>query len=112
MGYCLSEIMFDRPEDLLTQTSRCQPAPYLHGTIALAVIRERLPNFTPTGAAGLSLGEFTAHVVAVNVSFADGLSLVSRRGAFTEKACLDTQGVMAGACSSSALFGTSKKMSF
>ncbi len=95
LGYCLSEIMFDGPEEVLTQTSRCQPALYLHGFIALALIRERLPNLTAVAAAGLSLGEFTAHAAAGTFSFEDGLRLVSRRGEFMEKACLATQGAMA-----------------
>jgi [acyl-carrier-protein] S-malonyltransferase len=46
-------------------------------------------------AAGLSLGEFTAHVAAGTFSFEDGLRLVARRGEYMEEACLATQGAMA-----------------
>ncbi len=95
LGYGLSEIMFEGPEELLTRTSHCQPALYLHGLIALALLRERLPDLTPVAAAGLSLGEFTAHAAAGTFSFEDGLHLVSRRGKFMEEACLATQGAMA-----------------
>ena len=95
LGFGLSDIMFDGPEEELTKTSRCQPALYLHGLMALAMIRERLPNFTPVAAAGLSLGEFTAHAAAGSFSFEDGLRLVARRGLFMEEACLASEGSMA-----------------
>jgi [acyl-carrier-protein] S-malonyltransferase len=95
LGFPLSDIMFDGPDEELTRTSRCQPALYLHGLMALALIRERLPNFVPVAAAGLSLGEFTAHAAAGTFSFEDGLRLVARRGEFMEEACLATEGAMA-----------------
>ena len=95
LGFSISDIMFDGPDEELTKTSRCQPALYLHGLMALALIRERLPNFVPVAAAGLSLGEFTAHAAAGTFSFEDGLRLVARRGAFMEEACLATEGAMA-----------------
>jgi [acyl-carrier-protein] S-malonyltransferase len=95
LGFSLSDIMFDGPEEELTKTSRCQPALYLHGLIALALMRERLPDFNPVAAAGLSLGEFTAHAAAGSFSFEDGLQLVARRGEFMEEACRATEGAMA-----------------
>lgn len=95
LGYSLTDIMFEGPEEELTKTSRCQPALYLHGLIALALIKERLPNLKPVAAAGLSLGEFTAHAAAGTFSFEDGLKIVAQRGSFMEEACLATQGSMA-----------------
>ncbi|GAA5119135.1 ACP S-malonyltransferase [Luteolibacter yonseiensis] len=95
LGFSISDVMFDGPDDELTKTSRCQPALYLHGLMALALIRERLPNFEPVAAAGLSLGEFTAHAAAGSFSFEDGLRLVARRGEFMEEACQATEGSMA-----------------
>jgi [acyl-carrier-protein] S-malonyltransferase len=95
LGYALTETMFDGPEESLIATSRCQPALYLHGMIGLALLKERLPNFKPAAAAGLSLGEFTAHAAAGTFTFADGLRLVSRRGTFMEEACHATDGAMA-----------------
>jgi [acyl-carrier-protein] S-malonyltransferase len=95
LGYSISDIMFDGPDEELTKTSRCQPALYLHGMMALALLKKRLPHFEPVAAAGLSLGEFTAHAAAGTFSFEDGLRLVARRGEFMEKACLATQGAMA-----------------
>lgn len=95
LGFPLSQIMFEGPDEELTRTSRCQPALYLHGMMALTLIRERLPIFTPVAAAGLSLGEFTAHAAARTFSFEDGLRIVGQRGAFMEEACLATEGAMA-----------------
>lgn len=95
LGFALSQIMFEGPDEELTKTSRCQPALYLHGLMALALIRERLPEFAPVAAAGLSLGEFTAHAAAGTFSFEDGLRVVGKRGAFMEEACLATEGAMA-----------------
>ncbi|MGC4016537.1 MAG: ACP S-malonyltransferase [Luteolibacter sp.] len=95
LGFSLSEVMFDGPEEELTKTSRCQPALYLHGLIGLALLKERVPNLEVTAAAGLSLGEFTAHAAAGTFSFEEGLKLVARRGLFMEEACQATEGAMA-----------------
>ena len=95
LGYSLTDIMFNGPEESLTATSKCQPALYLHGLIGLSLLKESLPDFNPVAAAGLSLGEFTAHAAAGTFSFADGLKLVSRRGTFMEEACEATDGAMA-----------------
>ena len=95
LGYSLTEIMFNGPEESLTATSKCQPALYLHGLIGLALLKERIPGFQPAAAAGLSLGEFTAHAAAGTFSFIDGLKLVSQRGTFMEEACNATDGAMA-----------------
>jgi len=95
LGFSISDIMFDGPDEELTKTSRCQPALYLHGLMALTLIRERLPDLRPVAAAGLSLGEFTAHAAAGSFSFEDGLRLVARRGEFMDEACLATEGAMA-----------------
>lgn len=95
LGFPLSTTMFEGPEEELTRTSRCQPALYLHGLVALALLKERVGGLNPMAAAGLSLGEFTAHSAAGTFSFEDGLKLVARRGLFMEEACQATQGAMA-----------------
>ncbi len=95
LGFGLSKIMFEGPEEELTKTSRCQPALYLHGLACLAVLQERVPGFKAVAAAGLSLGEFTAHAAAGTFSFADGLKVVELRGQFMEEACNATKGAMA-----------------
>ena len=95
LGFPLSQVMFEGPDEELTRTSRCQPALYLHGLVALALLKERVGGLNPVAAAGLSLGEFTAHSAAGTFSFEDGLKVVSRRGLFMEEACEATQGAMA-----------------
>ena len=95
LGFALSEVMFEGPEEELTRTSRCQPALYLHGLMCLEVLRERCPGLEPVAAAGLSLGEFTAHAAAGTFGFEEGLRLVAKRGAFMEEACEETRGAMA-----------------
>lgn len=95
LGFGLSEIMFNGPDEELTKTSRCQPALYLHGLMALTLVRERLAGLEPVAAAGLSLGEFTAHAAAGTFSMEDGMQLVGKRGAFMEEACNATHGSMA-----------------
>ena len=95
LGFPLSTTMVEGPEEELTRTSRCQPALYLHGLVALALLKERVGGLNPVAAAGLSLGEFTAHSAAGTFSFEDGLKLVARRGLFMEEACQATQGAMA-----------------
>lgn len=95
LGMGLSEVMFEGPTEELTRTSRCQPALYLHGLVALALLREKVPTLNPVAAAGLSLGEFTAHAAAASFTLADGLALVAKRGGFMEEACEATSGSMA-----------------
>jgi len=95
LGFPISDIMCNGPDDELTKTSRCQPALYIHGLMALALLRERIPHLEPLAAAGLSLGEFTAHAAAGTFSFEEGLKIVGKRGAFMEEACNATQGAMA-----------------
>jgi len=95
LGYSLSDMMFNGPDEELTKTSRCQPALYVHGLACLAALQEKVPSLNPVAAAGLSLGEFTAHCAAGTFDFATGLRLVEQRGAFMEEACNATQGAMA-----------------
>lgn len=94
LDFSLTNVMFDGPMDELTRTSRCQPALYAHGLACLAVLREQVPELEIRGAAGLSLGEFTAHAAAGTFDFETGLKLVARRGLFMEEACQATQGSM------------------
>lgn len=95
LGRSLSSVMFEGPDEELTRTGNCQPALYLHGLACLEVLKEKLPDLEIVTAAGLSLGEFTAHSAAGTFSFEDGLKIVEQRGAFMEEACNNTQGAMA-----------------
>jgi len=94
LGFSLTSVMFEGPMEELTRTSRCQPALYAHGLACLAALQDALPGLEIAAAAGLSLGEFTAHAAAGTFGFADGLKLVAQRGLFMEEACQATQGSM------------------
>jgi [acyl-carrier-protein] S-malonyltransferase len=95
LGYSISQIAFGGPIEELTQTSRCQVALYVHGIAVLEVLREQLGDFPVVAAAGLSLGEFTAHAAAGTFDFLTGLRLVANRGRYMEEACDNTSGAMA-----------------
>jgi [acyl-carrier-protein] S-malonyltransferase len=91
----LSEIAWSGPLDELTKTSNCQPALYVHGLACLAALREAVTDLQIEAAAGLSLGEWTAHAAAGTFDFATGLKLVEQRGRLMEAACEATAGAMA-----------------
>ena len=95
LGFPLSQTTFEGPADELTKTSVCQPALYVHGLACLAVLKEKLPRFVFHAAAGLSLGEFTAHAAAGTFDFQTGLELVAKRSQAMQEACENTQGSMA-----------------
>src|SRR5881275_2449222 len=91
----LSEIAWQGPLEELTKTSNCQPALFVHGLACLSILRELGGEFPIGGAAGLSLGEMTAHAAAGTFDFATGLKLVQRRGELMDEACSATNGAMA-----------------
>jgi [acyl-carrier-protein] S-malonyltransferase len=95
LGLPLSQTAFEGPADELTKTSVCQPALYVHGLACLALLKEKLPRFVFHAAAGLSLGEFTAHAAAGTFDFQTGLELVAKRSQAMQEACENTQGSMA-----------------
>jgi len=95
LGRNLCDIAWNGPMEELTNTSNCQPALYVHALAALTALREVFGEFEVGGAAGLSLGEITAHAAAGTFDFATGLKLVQKRGEFMDEACATTQGGMA-----------------
>src|SRR6267154_3775511 len=95
LGRSLSDIAWNGPIEELTKTSNCQPALYVHSLAALAILREIAGDFPVAGAAGLSLGEITAHAAAGTFDFGTGLKLVQRRAEFMDQACAATLGGMA-----------------
>lgn len=95
LGISLSNIMFEGPAETLTQTSVCQPALYVHGLACLMLLKQKLPEFTFQAAAGLSLGEFTAHAAAGTFDLNTGLNVVTQRAQFMQEACEATSGGMA-----------------
>ncbi len=95
LGRSLSAIAWNGPLEELTKTSNCQPALYVHGLACLAALRASAGDFPVEGAAGLSLGEWTAHAAARTFDFATGLKLVETRGRLMDAACAATAGAMA-----------------
>jgi [acyl-carrier-protein] S-malonyltransferase len=95
LGRKLSDIAWNGPIEELTKTSNCQPALFVHGLACFSILRELAGDFPIGGAAGLSLGEMTAHAAAGTFDFEDGLKLVQKRGEFMDEACAATIGGMA-----------------
>ena len=95
LGYDLRRICFEGSETELTKTANAQPAIYLTSFACFLALRSLRPAFQFDGAAGLSLGEFTALAAANAFSFEDGLRIVRRRGQFMQEACDATRGTMA-----------------
>ena len=96
LGYPLSQLAFEGPEEELTKTVHCQPALYVHGFACLAALKAELgADLIPFAVAGLSLGEFTAHAAAGTFDFETGLKLVAQRARFMQEACDSTEGGMA-----------------
>ena len=91
----LTDVMFNGPAEDLTRTGNCQPALFLHGLALLEILREKVPSLEPVAAAGLSLGEMTAHCAVGTLTFEEGLNLVSRRGELMDEACEANPGTMA-----------------
>lgn len=95
LGRRLTDIMWNGPIEELTKTANCQPALFVHALAALAALRELAGEFPIGGAAGLSLGEMTAHAAAGTFDFPTGLKLVQKRGELMDEACVATLGGMA-----------------
>src|SRR5438046_5738480 len=95
LGRKLSDIAWNGPIEELTKTSNSQPALFVHGLACFSILRELAGDFPAGGAAGLSLGEMTAHAAAGTFDFENGLKLVQKRGEFMDEACAETIGGMA-----------------
>jgi len=93
LGFPLSRLMADGPEEELTATKNAQPAILAHSVAALRVLEARLGPVAM--AAGHSLGEFSAHVAAGTLSFRDALEAVRLRGELMYAAGQARPGTMA-----------------
>ena len=89
----LSRLMWDGPEDELTETHNTQPAILAHSAAVLAVVGDRLAG--ASAAAGHSLGEYSAHVAAGTLTVVDAARLVRRRGELMFAAGQERPGAMA-----------------
>jgi [acyl-carrier-protein] S-malonyltransferase len=93
LGESLSTLCFDGPEDRLMLTENTQPAILAMSVAALRLVQSR--GLEARFAAGHSLGEYSAHVAAGTLSYADALRTVRRRGRYMQDAVPVGEGAMA-----------------
>jgi len=93
LGFALSKLIFEGPEDQLKLTEHTQPAILTVSVAAARVLAEK--GITPALAAGHSLGEYSAHVAAGTLSFADAVRTVRSRGRYMQQAVPAGEGAMA-----------------
>jgi [acyl-carrier-protein] S-malonyltransferase len=94
LGFPLSRLCFDGPEDELRLTANTQPAILSASIAALRVYRQEIGS-EPEIAAGHSLGEYSALVAAGAIDFADAVRAVRERGRLMQQAVPAGQGAMA-----------------
>jgi len=97
LGYKLSQLCFEGPEDQLRLTEVTQPAILTVSIAALRALEMRMPK--PCYVAGHSLGEYSAHVAAGTMTFAEALTTVRNRGKYMQEAVpvgTGTMGVILG----------------
>ena len=96
IGYDLSAICFEGPQEKLNTTTISQPAIFTTSAAILEVFKTNpaTSNITPDITAGLSLGEYTALYAAGVISFEDALTLVQKRGEAMQAASDATEGGM------------------
>jgi [acyl-carrier-protein] S-malonyltransferase len=94
LGFPLSRLCFDGPDDELMATRNAQPALLTHGAAVWATVGDRLRPHV-RAAAGHSLGEFTAYHAAGAFAFGDALKLVRLRGELMFESGTKRPGAMA-----------------
>jgi [acyl-carrier-protein] S-malonyltransferase len=94
LGVALSTLCFEGPAEELTQTHNAQPALLAHGAAVWAVVKDALAGKVQ-GAAGHSLGEFSAYHAAGALGLEDALRLVRRRGELMFTTGVEVPGAMA-----------------
>jgi [acyl-carrier-protein] S-malonyltransferase len=97
LGFALSKIIFEGPEDTLKLTEHTQPAILTVSIASLRVLEPELKsrNLAIAFAAGHSLGEYSAHIAAGTFTFADAVRTVRSRGQFMQSAVAPGDGAMA-----------------
>ena len=93
LGYKLSELCFEGPEEKLKLTEITQPAILTASVAAWRVLQEK--GLKPDFVAGHSLGEYSAHVAAGTLTFADAVRTVRNRGRYMQEAVPVGVGAMA-----------------
>jgi [acyl-carrier-protein] S-malonyltransferase len=93
LGYPISELCFNGPEERLKLTEITQPAILTVSIAAYRVLQEK--GVTSGFVAGHSLGEYSAHIAAGTLSFADAVRTVRSRGKYMQEAVPVGEGAMA-----------------
>ncbi len=93
LGFSISQLCFEGPVDQLKLTEITQPAILTVSTAVCRVLQEK--GITPQFVAGHSLGEYSAHVAAGTLQFADAVRTVHNRGRYMQEAVPAGQGAMA-----------------
>jgi [acyl-carrier-protein] S-malonyltransferase len=93
LGEPLSALCFEGPDERLRLTENTQPAILAMSTAVFRLVESR--GVRAAFAAGHSLGEYSAHVAAGTISFADALRTVRRRGRYMQEAVPEGEGGMA-----------------
>jgi [acyl-carrier-protein] S-malonyltransferase len=93
LGFALSQLCFEGPDDKLKMTEITQPAILTVSTAVARVLQEK--GVLPQYVAGHSLGEYSAHVAAGTLDFADAVRTVRNRGKYMQEAVPAGQGAMA-----------------
>ncbi len=93
LGEPVSRVIFEGPAEQLTLTENTQPAILTVSVAAWRLLDSR--GFKPSFVAGHSLGEYSAHVAAGSIAFADAVRIVRRRGRYMQEAVPVGAGAMA-----------------
>ena len=95
LGFPLSRVAWEGPEEELNDTVNTQPALFVHSAASLAVLRQEFPGLQPSLAAGHSMGELSAVWAAGALTFPDALQLVRKRGELMKRSGERSPGGMA-----------------
>lgn len=93
LGFSISQLCFEGPDDKLKMTEITQPAILTMSVAVCRVLQEK--GIVPQYVAGHSLGEYSAHVAAGTLDFADAVRTVRNRGKYMQEAVPAGQGAMA-----------------
>lgn len=93
LGFNISELCFEGPQEELNKTENTQPAILTMSIAALRVLEKK--GIIPNVVAGLSLGEYSAHVASGTFDFTEAVKLVKKRGRYMQEAVPEGVGSMA-----------------
>ena len=94
LGYDLAALCAAGPIEEITKSDKCQPAIFVTSAACFTALKKLYPDLQVSGAAGLSLGEWTALWAAGVVSFEDTVRILQARGKAMHEACVERPGGM------------------